>query len=840
MNMLNLNLGWMLHEAPLSWNIGDLGRVLALDDGWMECNVPCDVRMPLLEKGLIKDPALADYCFDCEWTANRSWWFVRRFDSSELVISDGPVELSMESLDTWAEIFFNGDHIGTHKSAHYPFTYDLKTRIRKGENILAVRLTTGIEKVTEEQLAELDWCVCHEKNNGCPERGDLRRTYVRRPQYNAGWDWSPKAFSIGIMKDVTICCHGSSAIRSVNVITLHASEEARLRVSVEMERFDDLSSADANLRVNVRRNGALCAAAAKEDFLLTSGENYVDIDLTIPNAQLWWPAGYGEQPLYDIEVVLETEGREYAYPSFRYGIRTVELDTSRNESGTRQFELVVNGVKIYCKGANWIPNDVIYARVPEEKYTSLILAAKEANFNMFRVWGGGNYEKECFYNLCDEHGILLWHDFMLACGACPDHYEWFRREVENEADYQTKHLRTHSSIVLWCGDNELHRYLESVSIHERHPGKHYGLYVANYIERKTVHINCPQTPFWNSSPYGGEYPDSETVGDTHYWDQCTMNPNMEKRIDPFEYDKQNAAFVSEYGYIGPCAKESIEKYFDGHPVDRSSRIWDIHNNTFEQETVCAGIEKHYLDHAADLPLEQYIVYAGMVQSLMLGYSLEAIRFKPRCAGSLFWMYNDTWGEVGWTIIDYYLRKKPSFYGVRRAFAHRKLILRQVDGMLWVTGCNDTNQTLETAVEVGYLSADGKIRDTVVTHIHLPAHSRQCVLRCAMPKGDLQKGIIAVIPQDTSLAAERLYTQEIRHTDHSFEIPEILSVAAVEGGMKVQLKADAFVHGVYFEGAEMCSDNYFELLPGEVKTVLLDVSSCVMCMVGSEEAVQISI
>lgn len=838
MKQLNLNQGWRLHEAPLSWNVGDLGRVMALEEGWMSCKVPCDVRMPLIELGIMKDPALADYCFDGEWTANRSWWFVREFDSADLAIASGPVELCMESLDTWAEIFFNGDHIGTHISAHYPFRCDLKARIRKGVNVLAVRLTTGIEKITEEQVAELDWCICHEKNNGCPERGDLRRTHVRRPQYNAGWDWSPKAYSIGIMKDVTITCHEGSSIRSVNLMTLRAEETAQLRLSVEIEHFDPIRSADGTLQVSVYKDGTLCVQVCKEDFLLTSGENYVDLDIAIPNAKLWWPAGYGEQPLYDVDVELETEGCTLRYPRFHYGIRTVALDTSRNGTGGRNFELVINGVSVFCKGANWIPNDTIYARVSKEKYVTLIEAAKEANFNMLRVWGGGNYETDCFYDLCDRHGILLWHDFMLACGACPDHEEWFRREVEREANHQTKKLRTHPCIALWCGDNELHRYLESVHIHERLPGKHYGVYAANYIEKRIVHTNCPQTPFWNSSPYGGDYPDSELVGDTHYWDPCTMNPDMAKRINPFEYDRQDAAFVSEYGYIGPCARESIETYFDGKPIDRSGHIWDIHNNTFEQETVCAGIEKHYLDKADELALEPYILYAGMVQSLMLGYSLEAIRFKTGCGGSLFWMYNDTWGEVGWTIIDYYLRKKPSYYGVKRAFAHRKLILRQVDGRLLVTGCNDTAEDLVTKAEFGYVSADGTIRNTAQITLTLPAHSRTHVLDCPMPDGDKQNGFVVIIPEDVSLAPERLYTQELRNTTHFVSLPNVLHTEKTGDALRVTLKAEAFTHGVYFEGVEDCTDNYFELLPGEIKTVVLHTDNCRLRVVGTEAFAEI--
>ncbi|GKH34694.1 beta-mannosidase [Muricomes sp. OA1] len=816
MKELALHTGWKLHEAPLRWGVSDIGRVMAFEDGWMDCALPCDVRMPLIESGVIKDPVLADYSRECEWISNRSWWFVREFDISELDIGDGPVELTLESLDTWAEIFLNGSHIGTHKSAHYPFTFDIKCYLRPGKNVLCIRLTTGLEKVTEEQLAELEWSICHEKDAGHPERGDHRRTWLRRPQYNAGWDFLPKAFSIGITGGAYVRCLSVAEIRSVDLETLEAGKDAHLRLRAEVEYFNPIGCADADLDIMLRMDGVLCAYARVDDILLTAGINWIDLDVDVQDAKLWWPAGSGAQPLYDVEVCLECCGSKTAYPKFQYGIRTIRLDISRQEDGRRGFGIVVNGVKIFCKGSNWVPNDPIYARVCDAKYEELIRAAHDANFNMLRIWGGGIYEREIFYRLCDRYGILIWHDFMLACGAFPDHDPDFVREMENEADYQTRRLRNHPSMCLWCGDNELHRYFWYISLLKKNPDRQFGLRISNYVSKKAVHANCSRIPYWNSSPFGGEFPDSEQVGDTHHWN-CSMHPDMEKRIDPMAYDLINHAFVSEYGYFGAPSRVAIESYFDGQPVDRLSGIWDHHNNDFEKGTVYGGIVKHYMDNPQSLDLDGYILYSGMVQSLMYGYSLEALRFKPRCSGALFWMFNDSWGEVGWSVVDYCLQKKPSYYGVKRAFSHRKLILRQVDGKLVVTGCNDTPDQVDTMAEVGYISLDGRVRDTRIVPLTLLPYSRSHILETDFPEGDLERGVVAVIPESMEIAPERLFACETRCLDMPDGEPRVLCVEQ-DGGLHLTITSDVFLHGVYIEGVNDCSDNYFELLPGQVKTV----------------------
>ncbi len=348
--------------------------------------------------------------------------------------------------------------------------------------------------------------------------------------------------------------------------------------------------------------------------------------------------------------------------------------------------------------------------------------------------------------------------------------------------------------------------------------KQYGMKLSNNESKRYVRINCPNIPYWNSSPYGGDYANANNVGNVHHWGACMMNADMAKRIEPKEYDLVTARFVTEYGYPGPCPMETIEEYFDGKPVERGSKIWELHNNTFEKKTVNAGIEKHYLDNAAALSLEDYILYAGMVQSTMLGYSLEAMRFKDFMSGSLFWMYNDTWGEVGWTIIDYYLRRKISFYGVKRAFAPVKLTLRAVDGKVRLQGINDTPEEITFTCRMGYMPFDGSPARLTDATFTLAPRSRVYLQDADMPEGDDTRGTFVVIPDTDRLDPAVLRLHDMRALQFSGARPKVLASHADGDDLLVTLGADQYIHGVHFREQFDADDNYFDLLPGQTKKV----------------------
>lgn len=830
MKTVGLNDGWRMHEAPMNWDSTFQSVVAGLEEGWYELNLPADVRMPLLEQGVIKEPLVADYCRESEWIEERSWWFEKKFVVEAELLLDDVVELVLEGVDSRGDVFLNGHYIGTHKSVHYPFVYEVKEYLKAGKNVLMIRLTSGMEDVSREDTAQLNHAVCLEAHNGGKFRGDERRAFVRRPQFTVGWDWGPKVITIGITGNVFLRSFQTVAVREVYLVTKSIGTEARLHGMVNVECLDFIGSKSCDVRICLSMDGQVAAERVLKKKLITSGYNYLEMDLTVEDAQLWWPNGYGEQPLYQVQVEVVCEGHKSIYPAFSYGIRMIELDTEVIDQEERYFRLVVNGKKIYCKGGNWIPNDFIYARVPDKKYHVLLSEAVEANFNMLRIWGGGLYERDLFYQLCDEKGILIWHDFMFACSTYPDHQEWFRELMRKEFDYQTKRLRNHSSLALFCGTNEVHWLFNStdnprwnIEFSYEHS---YGMWTANILAKEVIHNNCGEIPYWNSSPYGGALPNSNTTGDIHFWTNALMSPIMEERIEAKDYDGIGAKFVSEYGFIGPCCMESTLEYMGGEPLDRASEVWRMHNNVFEKGTVDAAIEKNYGIQAEPLSMEEYTLYGGMVHSMMYEYSLEAMRFKEQCGGGLFWMYNDAWGEVGWTIVDYYLRRKIPFYGVKRALAHRKFTMRAQGDYVVVQGVNDTPEDIAVTGRFGYVSYDGKVQELKSVALQVLAGERVYVLKEKMPDRDFCKGTMMLYVDDENIANTILRSGDNQSLCYDSSQVQVVEITQQGENSKITVTADGFVHGVYVSGENQASDQYFDLLPGEVKSfVVNNIQEC---------------
>lgn len=825
MEKLLLNEGWKLHDTRME--VESPQEALAEGGRWLTCALPCDVRMPLIEAGVIRDPVLADYSMESEWIEDRAWWFFKDFSYSGDDCDAAELEITM--LDTNSVIFLNGVRIGSQCNVHRAFRRDVAPYLRKGQNQLAVRVTTGLETVTGQDVLELDKACCAEfSGDKCYDkhRGDLRRPFVRRPQYSIGWDWGPRVVTCGITGEASLKLYRKIAVRELHIVTESIGPSARLSVCTNIELLDFFATAPCTAAFTLEWDGQPAAEVKLDEFLLTAGLNYVRFTVDVPQPRLWWPNGYGEQNLYTVRFCADCEGVRADYPEFLYGIRTLSLDLGPipHAPQERYFAFLVNGVRVFCKGADWIPADSIYARVTPEKYRTLVEEAVRANFNTFRVWGGGLYERDLFYELCDRYGILLWQDFMFACATYPDHREQFVQECRKEMDEQTKRLRNHACIGLFCGNNENHEIFYARGEQNNWNitytrSRQYGLWLSNGVAKEVIHANCPNIPYWPSSPFGGTMPAEGQVGDVHYWGAAMMNPDMERRFNPFVYDEMDAKFVSEYGYIGPCSMETIRTYFDGKPIQRDSHIWKLHNNGFEKDTVVAGIARHYGVDTENLSLEDYLRYAGAVHSFLLEYSLEAIRFKRNCHGAIFWMYEDTWGEVGWTIIDYYLRRKMAYYGVRRAFATRKLTLRQKDGRLILQVCNDAPQSARTVVRVGRFALDSAQFDGQEHTVEVPARSRTYLDLGPLPEHDATRGLYAALPEDDSDFVPG-FLWEVPYAQLQRPQAQITVRACQQRGDNVELtvEADAFTPFVWIEGGADCTDNGFPLLPNQPRRI----------------------
>ena len=810
---LNLCCDWYVRYEELECGVESAGEITDRCDGWLKTDIPCDIREVLLKYKMINDPLAGLNCFESEWVEKKSWWFKKSFNVSKDIPEGDTTELVLESLDFGADIFLNGKHIGRQMSSFFPFRIDVGKFLAEGENIILVRLTTGVERVEPENMKPYVLVSQEERR---PGRGDKRRAFLRKPQYSFGWDWSPRVATCGIVMGAWLESHTKAIIRNAHVFVKSLEPQVILGITLEVENIKIYSTLEADFEIKLDFDNAR-VSVIKFDYLLKSGLNYIDCEMEVRDAKLWWPNGMGDQPLYDMSVHMTADGVDNSFDTIRFGIRTISLDMSKLREGERLFSFKINGKSFFCKGANWIPADAVYTAVTDEKYECLVKEAREANFNMLRIWGGGLYERDVFYNACDKYGILLWHDFMFACSEYPDDQEWFMKESEKEADYQTKRLANHPSIAIWSGNNE-----NNWGFDEWGYKGYYGHRIYNYLAPAAVRKNCPEIPYWNGSPYGGEHPNGEKAGDRHHWNDCMMNPDMQKRIVPEEYDKVTAKFVSEYGYVGPLKRSSIEKYLDGAPLDIDGEVWQHHNNTFEKDTVLAGIKYHYLD-TEKLDMDCYLLYAGLCQGLMYEYSLDALRFKPECSGALFWMYNDCWGETGWTIIDYYLVRKISYYYVKRAFAPVRLIMREQNSRIKVMGCNDTPYRKVFCAEYGYIYFDGNVKSTKTVELSLEPYSRGVVLDFALQDFGKNMGTYFVkAPESPEVHTAALRLLPFRELDIPASKVYIKSSGFKDSNMVITVASDSYAHAVHFRLADdiKLSDEYFDLLPGECRDIII--------------------
>ncbi|MCL2363663.1 MAG: beta-mannosidase [Defluviitaleaceae bacterium] len=776
-------------------------------------SLPLDVRMPFIEAGIIKNPVVADYCYENAWVEDQAWWFVNEFTLTD-IDADG-VRIVFESLDYNADVYVNGAHIGSHANVHYPFEAEIIKHVQKGVNTVVVQLTCGHQHIPEEHVEEFKDIVCTEKRDHRGDRGDTRRVFMRKPQYVYGWDWAPRIPSIGIIKNAYVLANRKLSSPSVCLVTKGLTENtAIVSLEVEFESFAPTSTYDADVKVEMKLNGTEVLNLHKEVFVMP-GTNTIIFNAEVVNPQLWWPAGAGEQPLYDVTAVVAYKEIKMMGKTIKAGIRTIELNTDKISDKRRLFGLRVNGKDIFLKGANWIPSDSIHARITDEKYEALVSEAAACNFNTLRVWGGGYYENDIFYELCDRYGMLVWQDFMFACALYPDHLPGFMDSVQKEADYQTRRLRRFACLAFWCGNNEIPAIFNREINENMKVGFSGGMNIFNKLLPKTVRANSPEVPYWRSSPFGGsENPNEAEYGNVHHWWACTMNPEMAKRITPEEYDAVVSSMVSEYGYIGPCSERTIKKYYGDNEIKRDDKIWNLHNNTFEKETVAAGVRKHYIE-PDELSLAEYLHYARLVQGLMYGYSLEALRYFKYSGGSLFWMYNDAWGEVGWSIVDYYLDRKPSYYYVKRTYAHKKLILRAADGQVNVMAINDTQAPVTMEIEYGYVDFDGKY-DTAEKTVTIAPFSRQIAFSFDMPAYDLTKGVVFARTDGAPLAVLR--TGDYKDYAARTQAVSIENIERCGDDYKITVKSNGYNHAVHFAPYMHLCDDYFDMLPGEVRTL----------------------
>ena len=627
-------------------NLGGAWRMREADSQtWHSAHVPGSVYADLMADGTMPDPFWRENELDAFERMKKDYVYQRAFTVTEAQLAHAHVELVCEGLDTLAHVSLNGREIAFADNMHITWVWDVKEQLHAGENTLEIRFDSPILYCAKKAEEAPGW----ESSDATPGFRHLRKAHCM-----FGWDWGPRLPDAGIWRP----------------IFLRTWDTARLENALMLQAHHD-GMVDVTIRPEIAGESAWSAEITAPDgeVIIIPETTAAEQVITIEHPQLWWPNGLGKQPLYRVTVRLATGDTRV----WRIGLRTMTVSREKDEWG-EEFCHVVNGVKVFAMGADYIPEDNILARVTPERTRRLLEDCKAANFNAIRVWGGGYYPDDAFYDICDELGLMVWQDLMYACAfydLTPD----FERSIRVETHQNVARLRHHASLALICGNNEMemfmagansalinHRTWEFVPTYPHHITDYVKMF--EYILPAIVKETAPQTYWWPASPSSGgnfDAPNDENRGDNHYWDVW----HGEK---PFtEYRKFFFRYASEFGFQSfPCLK-SVKQFT--LPDDRNifSRVMERH----QRNQAANGKILSYLSQTFRYPnsFDDLLYASQLMQAEAIRYGVEHWRRnRGRCMGAIIWQLNDIWPVASWASIDYYGRWKALHYAAKRFFA----------------------------------------------------------------------------------------------------------------------------------------------------------------------------
>jgi beta-mannosidase len=808
MKTIDLNGKW-----ELRWCDGERGPQnpkaieVALDrKRAIEANVPGSVHNDLVRAGIIAEPTEGLNVLHCRWVEER-YWYYRRTLRVQALRKGQRAYLVFDGLDLGAVVYVNGKEVGSHANAYYPCRLDVTDALSKGENVLLVRLDSGIFHGMDRSA---------DGYNVNPSSRLTKRPWMRKPQFSSGWDWSPRLLNVGI--------HGPARLVIADSVRYD-------QTAVSSEVSDDLDTGTVTARMHVEGvaekpvDGVLTLTVAgagkpvRMSVKITKGANRLEAKAVVAHPRLWWPVGHGPQNRYTVTVSLSVAGRAVATEVRKIGFRRVRVNQDPHPAGGRYFVIEVNGKPIFCKGGNFVPADIVLSRIGRSRYETLVDRALEANCNFLRVWGGGLYEHDDFYEACDRRGLLVWQEFIFACAKYPTTDEKFLADVKREAEYQIRRLAHRPSLVIWCGNNEMEwgNYNWGYERGVAHPD--YALF--HMVLPRLLKENDGTRYYQPSSPFSPDHdlPNKDEVGDQHPWSIGFGNTDFR------EYRKMACRFPNEGGILGPTARPSVLKCLPAGQRRLGSLAWETHDNSVSYWT---GYQPDkMLDQwlgldAGRLSVTDYVYWGGLLQGEGLSEYIKNFRRRMFSTSSaIFWMYNDCWPAVrSWTIVDYDLLRTPSFHPVRRAFAPVTVVVAREDGAVRVFGVNEGPE-VEATLRFGVMALAGRYPSDQTRSVRLPANASTVLAEFPAARwerlGERTHVAFAVLhgPDGNEIARDRLFMPLYKE----MQWPAAKVSVAVKGG-KAIFRSSAFAWRVCLDldGVRSLPDNFFDVYPG-VPTVL---------------------
>jgi beta-mannosidase len=787
----------LLHTG---WKFRQVGK-----PDWHPAEVPGCVHTDLLRNKLIDDPFFRDNEQKLQWIGKTDWEYQTTFNAGPDLLTRQHIELVFAGLDTYAQVFLNDALLFDANNMFREWRVDAKPLLRPGDNVLRIHFRSPINEVLP-LMAKIDYQLPSPN-----DQGEKTSPYTRKAPYQFGWDWGPRFVTSGVWKPVALEAWDTARIDGFHIVQKEIKNRVA-RLTAEVEILADNEMAATVVVANQTTRGPAVTQPVK----LKAGVNRVQVDLVVNNPSLWWPNGLGQQPLYKFQVRI-LRGRELLDQSAtRIGLRTLELRQKPDAWG-KSFEFVINGVPVFAKGGNWIPADIFPTRITKDRYRQLIESVRDTNMNMLRVWGGGIYESDDFYELCDEMGIMVWQDFMFACSMYPGDRE-FLDNVRQEAVDQVKRLRDHPSVVIWVGNNEVETAWMHWGWKQNLPAKLWDDYKAIFhdILPSVCATLDPSRPYWPSSPSSNleDDPDSQKIGDVHYWGVWHF-------ALPFtDYEKQLPRFMSEYGFQSFPQIETVNSYTLPEDRDIQSPVMLAHQKHPRGNQL---IREYMLrEYAQPRDFESFLYVSQLLQAEGIRVGAEHFRRSmPRNMGSLYWQINDCWPVASWSGIDYFGRWKALHYYARRFYDELLISPHEEDGKINIHLVSDRPKSVSGQLKVTLMDFSGQKVSETTTDITVAG--LQSKIYQSFVKADLLRN---QDPKKVFLQCDLLLAGKVvSSTRHFFAVakdlvltkPEITTlVSPAKNGFVVTLSTNEFARGVYLslgKGDGFFSDNYFDLVPG---------------------------
>jgi len=799
------------------------------DTKWLPAHVPGCVHTDLLKNGAIEDPFYGTNERKLQWIDKKDWEYVTEFDAPEALLNETRIELVFEGLDTYADVTLNGEKILSADNMFRTWTVDVKKQLKAAGNKLHIRFRSPIQEDLPK-LEKLGYglpATNDQSENG--ELGDKKLSvFARKAPYHYGWDWGPRFVTSGIWREARLV--GWSNVRITDLFIHQKSVTAAAAKLTAIVEIEAEAAWSGTLRVSTE------GGAWEQAVSLSAGTNKVELDTPIDNPKLWWSRGLGEQHLYNFAAELFQDGKQAASASRRTGLRAIRLVREKDAAGT-SFYFELNGVAVFAKGANHIPNDSFVTEMTRERYEHEIASAAASNMNMIRIWGGGIYEDDMFYELCDEYGILVWQDFMFACSMYPGD-EAFLANVRAEAEQNVKRLRNYPSIALWCGNNEIDaawaHYDEDGGwgwkkdyTHEQRE-RIWADYEAIFhnILPEVVGGLHPELDYWPSSPMQDLTRDINqhahplsTTGDIHYW-------GVWHAVEPFEnYNVKLGRFMSEYGFQSFPEEKTVRSYAADEDMELLSDVMLSHQRHPSGNKLIKQYQDMYLPEPKDFP--SFLYMSQVLQAEAMKFAIEAHRRrKPFCMGTLYWQMNDCWPVASWSSMDYYGRWKAIQYYAKQSM---KDIMISFDGTkdnhVDIHVVSDVLSAIDGSLTIRLYDFRGKLLRELSQPVAVAANGAAIVWSGAAD--ELLAGSDA---RSTVLVAELTQNGQVLDTKkHYFAAAKDIrlekanvTVKEVAGsnGTAFTLEADVLAKQVWLssEVEGIFSDNFFDVIPGIPVTV----------------------